>query len=181
MGAKFVTSSLTERYEYERQRAMGYDLRFNAGASVFTWGARAGSSVTAGTSSHDNGVADTFGSRTYTIGSELPGGDSVEEQLTRWVANKEAILKNPQPVANYELAPVQEYVEKALSTEGWDPKVIQGIKARMTTLVADPYCDRLKKRGELTSCGEPSSGTPVEPYSEPLMPEVKSGRYGHQL
>lgn len=43
MGAKFVTSSLTKRYEYERQKAMGYDLRFNAGASVFSWGARAGS------------------------------------------------------------------------------------------------------------------------------------------
>lgn len=52
---------------------------------------------------------------TWTIGSKLPEGKSVEDQLQNWIKNQEQIEKLALPIGDKELEPLTYTITKSLN------------------------------------------------------------------
>ena len=95
VGSKFVATASMDLYEAERQKEMGNSFSFSAEASGFGYSASASGSHDVHKKSHNTKMESFSTAKTYTIGSDLPGGANVAEKLTNWVARKDEVAKDP--------------------------------------------------------------------------------------
>jgi len=171
VGSKFVATAYMDSYEHERQKAMGNTFSFSAEGGAFGYSASAGTSHETNKSSDSKNMQSKTNASTYTIGSDLPGGANVAEKLKNWVANKAAIAKDPQPIGNYSLIPIEDFVKTALQKEeGWPIDMIDKIKSAMKSHLKTHYCNYLKSEGRLSSCKSPPKAKAINLVSQPKAP-----------
>jgi hypothetical protein len=89
----------------------------------------------------------------YTIGTPLPSGSSVKEQLDKWIT-LEQINKNGKvyPVGHMELVPIPEVLNYAFIEQGLTTDKHMNILSGMKNHLTNYYCDSLRARGQLDDC-----------------------------
>lgn len=170
MGSKFVATSEMDKSEVAMKSAMGMDMAFSAEGGGWGYSASVDTSSGYSSSSDSSSVSVSNKASTYTLGSDLPPGDTVLEQLNAWIDMKDLIKKDPQPIGQYTLMDMSKFLKTALGREGdWPHTMIEKISSAFEFALHDksnPYCEYLVHRGLMDSCAAPAAAKAIQVKKE---------------
>ena len=92
----------------------------------------------------------------WTIGSRLPEGATIQEQLQNWINNQEEIENLALPTGDKEVVPLWVTIRNSLKIRG---QLTKGTEHKLKALehhaLNGGYCQYLKSNGRLKSCDAP--------------------------
>lgn len=94
--------------------------------------------------------------KSWTIGSSLPEGETIQDQLQNWIKNQEQIENNALPIGDKEVIPIWETILKSIQLRGTFTDNIQiKLDALQSHVLNGRYCEYLKNKGLLSKCDAP--------------------------
>lgn len=114
MGDKFVTKTEFSRKEMYKQEAMGRAVEFSASAGGWGFSASVGYGQQESSNDKNRNTNLFYKTSMYTIGTPLPRGSNVKQQIDQWILNEKADMTGKvHPVGNLELVPIPTVLEHA--------------------------------------------------------------------
>ena len=106
MGAKFMARATFSKDVVDKFNKEGNTIAFSGEMSAWMVTAKGSYSRSDQTSSMRTTDSEVHEEDRYTIGTTLPEGSSIQDQLNKWAANDEKIMAHPMPIGDMQLMPI---------------------------------------------------------------------------